>query len=525
MTRRRGGRFVRPLAVLGLVVAGSAVPAAPAAATGAVPARGPQPTMLAALNPVADAWVESLTPTVNHGESIYLKVDGLPLTVSYLRFEVRGADSPPTGLLRLHVETASSTGIEIHSVAGNAWDENTITYENAPPIGPAVGSSGPVAAGTWVSVDVSSAITGDGPLTLAVTTGNDTGVRITSREGIDQPELVVPAPPNPSPYLVTRVDATVYRAVSQVTGSSYQGTLKAVVESAATELDGRGGGTITFGSGTFNLGEEFFKLVQIRGVTFAGAGVGLTFLRNSSSVAADTEPFNTKGVERMTVRDLTVTAAGASRTTSDALDFDDGVDVLVERVRVNASRGRGIIFDGKNQDWSSNGNVVRDCVVTGTASHGIELLASSRNSITGCTIANVGGHGIQINRSSSSADQPNKPADRNVVTGNVINQAGMDGINLDGGTANQIMNNDITNSSDAISSRDGVRITTSTGVVCTDNIVAGNIATDTQAIKTQRYGLNISTSSCVATVVGPGNDFSGNRSGAVRDVGIGTVYQ
>ncbi|MEU4570701.1 right-handed parallel beta-helix repeat-containing protein [Micromonospora sp. NPDC023956] len=523
MMRTTHGRRVRPtVAVLGSVVVAAFGPVPPAAA--ATPHAPPPAATSTAVAPVADAWVDSMAPATNHGTGSYLKADGLPVAVVYLRFDVRGTDPEPSALLRFHVETASSTGVEVRAVGDEPWQETTLTYHDAPPVGAVVGSSGPVEAGTWVSVDVSALISGDGPVSFALTTDNDTGVRITSREGTAKPELLVPAPPHPSPYLVTRIGATTYRAVSQVTGYTYTGRLKAVVESAVTELDGRGGGTVQFDAGTFDLGTEFLKLVQVDNIVFAGAGMDLTLIRNYSSASADTEPFNTKGAVGMVVRDLSIAAGGPARSTSDALDFDDGVDVLVERVRVSAARGRGIVFDGKNQGWSSTGNIVRDCVVTGAASDGIELLAASRNTISGCQIHHVAGHGIQVNRSSSSADQPNKTADRNVLTGNVIDEAGLDGINIDGGEANQILNNRVTNSSAVTSGRDGIRITTPTEVACAENIVAGNVATDYQTRKTQRFGLHITTSHCRATAVGPGNDFTGNLSGGIRDLGTGTVY-
>lgn len=542
MTRTTRGRLlVRPVAVLGLVVVAYSGLTAPATA-GAAPSpavvgtalsppavaasstTSPPPGTQAALSPTADAWVDSVDPATNLGTGSYLKVDGLPVAVAYLRFTVEGAGAEPSGVLRFHVETGSSTGVEVRAVDADPWEETTLTYHNAPPVGAVVGSSGPVEAGTWVAVDVSALISGDGPVTFALTTSNDTAIRITSREGGRKPELLVPAPANPSPYLVTRIDTSTYQAVSQVTGNTYTGGLKEVVENAVTELDGRGGGTVQFDAGTFDLGTDYFKLVEIGNVAFVGAGMELTFIRNYSTADADTEPFNTKGAVGMVIRDLTVSAGGPARSTSDALDFDDGVDVLVERVGVSASRGRGIVFDGKNQGWSSTGNVVRDCVVTGTAGDGIELLAASRNTISGCQIHHVGGHGVQVNRSSSSADQPNKTSDRNVLTGNVIDEAGQDGVNVDGGEANQILNNRITNSSATTSNRDGIRITTPSGIPCLDNVVAGNVVTDTQVTRTQRYGLHIAVSGCRATVAGPGNDFTGNLAGAIRDRGSDTVY-
>jgi len=55
--------------------------------------------------------------------------------------------------------------------------------------------------------------------------------------------------------------------------------------------------------------------------------------------------------------------------------------------------------------------------------------------------------------------------------------------------------------------------------------VSNNTATDTQGTKTQKYGLNIASSLCNRTVVGPGNDFAGNLTAPIHDVGTGTIYQ
>ena len=64
-----------------------------------------------------------------------------------------------------------------------------------------------------------------------------------------------------------------------------------------------------------------------------------------------------------------------------------------------------------------------------------------------------------------------------------------------------------------------------TGLGCDDNTVSGTTATDNQATKTQTYGLNIASAACNRTVVGPGNHFEGNRVGAIRDLGTGTIYR
>lgn len=128
-------------------------------------------------------------------------------------------------------------------------------------------------------------------------------------------------------------------------------------------------------------------------------------------------------------------------------------------------------------------------------------------------------------KSSSVADQPNKESNDNLISSNVIDEAGQDGVNVGSSDRNQILGNTITNTADVIAGRDGIRISSADSVSCDDNVVAGNTATDTQATKTQRYGLNIASSLCHRTVVGPGNNFAGNLTGDIRDLGTGTIYQ
>jgi parallel beta-helix repeat protein len=477
-------------------------------------------------NPVADSYVDASAPGTNFGTALYVRADASPVRRAYLRFNVQGVGSSTSAVLRFFAESSSHGGLEAHSVSSTSWDETSINYNNAPAVGATLDTTGAFGAGSWVTVDVSSAVTGDGLVSFALTGVDDTAIKVTSREGGNKPQLIVPAPPSASPYLVSRSGNT-YRAESQTTGTTFSGSLKSVVENAVADLESSGGGVVRFTAGTFDFGTEFFKFFDLADIEFAGAGTDATIIQNFTSAAADTEPFNFTGADRVTVRDLTVSAGGAVRTTSDALDFDRGNDVLVERVKVTASRGRGIVFDGKNDSWTSLRNTVRDCVITGTLGDGIELLASSQNRIEGCTITNVGGHGIQLNKSSPTADQANKKSSDNLVTANVIDQAGQDGVNVNSGDRNQLTGNTITNSSDDTSGRDGIRIASTDSITCNDNVVSGNAANDNQTQKTQKYGLNIASSLCNRTVVGPGNNFTvpGNLTAPIHDLGTGTIYR
>ncbi|MFQ6171692.1 right-handed parallel beta-helix repeat-containing protein [Oryzobacter sp. R7] len=330
-----------------------------------------------------------------------------------------------------------------------------------------------------------------------------------------------------SPYTVARVGSTSTYTATPASGSVISGSLKTVVETAATRLTDGGGGTIRFGAGTFDLGGTWWEFYDLYGVTFEGAGMGSTLITNNASDATDTEPFDMSASDRITIRDLTVRAGGPLRSTSDAIDFDGGDFVVIERVEVSGSRARGIIFDGKGGGsiTHADDNVVRDCYVHDVPGDGIELLASSRNLVEGCRISNVGGYGVRIGKSSSQATQPNKPSDENTVRGNTIDQAGRDGIFVNSSNRNRITANRITNSSDDVTSRDGIRISSSDSRSCNGNVIRTNVATDTQATKTQAYGLNITSSLCVGTIVGGDNDFTGNKAGTVKNSGTGTVFE
>jgi parallel beta-helix repeat protein len=329
----------------------------------------------------------------------------------------------------------------------------------------------------------------------------------------------------PSHYVVSRSGNT-YQA--QSSARTFTGSLKSVVESAVADLNGQGGGLVEFTAGDFDLGSEWFRLVEISNITFAGQGIDVTTLHNYTTVAQDTEPFNFKGTYFVTIRDLTVAAGGTVRNTSDALDFDKGNNSTVLRVKVSTSRGKGIIFDGKNKDsngtnWTSQGNLVQDCIVQNTSGDGVQFLASTDNRIEGCFIHDTGKDGIRSTKSETNAPQPSKKSNGNVIIGNTVDNAGQNGIEVASSDGNRVTGNTVTNSSDDKTGMDGIRISSGDNVTCDDNQVDGNTATDNQATKTQVYGLNIASALCHRTVVGT-NNFAGNKTGTIHDKGTGTIF-
>ena len=144
--------------------------------------------------PAADAYVSEAHPNENYGTAQVLRADASPTVRSYLRFDVEGLTGAVTqATLRIYAESDSAGGYTVAAVAGSAWDERTITYENAPGLtAPGPESSGPFKANNWTTVDVTPLVKGNGPVSLAIVAASNTAIRLASREsGMAAPQLIV----------------------------------------------------------------------------------------------------------------------------------------------------------------------------------------------------------------------------------------------------------------------------------------------------------------------------------------------
>jgi hypothetical protein len=119
-------------------------------------------------------------------------VDGSPIVRTYIRFNLQGLSGTIRRVtLRVFANSSSSSGYSVGSVSNNTWTETTINYNNAPPVGGAVGSSNGFSGGVWTTVDITSLVTGNGTLNLALVTSSSTAISLASRESANVPELIV----------------------------------------------------------------------------------------------------------------------------------------------------------------------------------------------------------------------------------------------------------------------------------------------------------------------------------------------
>jgi hypothetical protein len=71
--------------------------------------------------------------------------------------------------LRLYAETGSRAGFAVHAVTTAGWSERAITYANAPTPGPVAAVSGPVAAESWASIELTNLARGASMVAVALT--------------------------------------------------------------------------------------------------------------------------------------------------------------------------------------------------------------------------------------------------------------------------------------------------------------------------------------------------------------------
>jgi RHS repeat-associated protein len=144
--------------------------------------------------PVEDAYVANNSPTANYGSATTLQVDNSPLKEFLIKFDVSGVGGQQVtnATLRLYNVNSSSTGGDFYEVLDNSWQEESITWSNAPLAETTLlASLGSVSPGNWYEVDLTSMITGDGSFSLRVSPASTDGADYSSKEGSNPPQLVI----------------------------------------------------------------------------------------------------------------------------------------------------------------------------------------------------------------------------------------------------------------------------------------------------------------------------------------------
>jgi len=132
----------------------------------------------------SDAYVSSVNTTSNYGRATTLRMDASPDVHSYLRFVVQGLAGNPIESARLQIfsNTTSSLGFNVKEVLDNSWSKYLMNYNNAPELGNLISSSGSITSGSWVELDVTSFVSGEGVFSFGLDTTSSSAMSVASRE-------------------------------------------------------------------------------------------------------------------------------------------------------------------------------------------------------------------------------------------------------------------------------------------------------------------------------------------------------
>lgn len=147
--------------------------------------------------PVRDARVVSTKPAANFGFATSLVADGSPTTRSFLAFDVQGlTGSVESAVLRVYVTNGTGNGPTVEAVT-SPWSEGGVTWAAQPSTSESVlADAGAVGVDTWLELDVTDAVSGEGLVDLALLPESSDGLFARSREAsVNPPELVVTTTP------------------------------------------------------------------------------------------------------------------------------------------------------------------------------------------------------------------------------------------------------------------------------------------------------------------------------------------
>lgn len=145
---------------------------------------------------VADSFVEQGKASENFGNWGSIRVDKSPKQNLLMKFSVNGTSGKviTSAKLRLYANNGSTrTGGSVYTLKTNSWEESKVTWNNAPGFNTdLIKKLGPVAKNSYVDIDLSSIVKGDGTYSLGFTSGSTDAAHYNSKEADSRkPELII----------------------------------------------------------------------------------------------------------------------------------------------------------------------------------------------------------------------------------------------------------------------------------------------------------------------------------------------
>ena len=150
-------------------------------------------------SPSDDTYADSRNPTLSQGIKTTLLVDGSPIYITYIKFDLSSLAGRAINSAKLRVKVAdkSNSTQVVKRVDDNSWSETTLTYSSRPALGVTVASlPGLKSVGSIIEIDITAEAAAKAGQIMSLgidSTGTD-GFDVYSKENATgKPELEVTA--------------------------------------------------------------------------------------------------------------------------------------------------------------------------------------------------------------------------------------------------------------------------------------------------------------------------------------------
>ena len=281
------------------------------------------------LDPTDDSFVLDNSTGTNKGSSALISIKNVTRKVGLVKFDLNSiTDEVVSATLVLTGANAASGGnLSVYSTS-DSWNEETVTYNNAPAQGNLLGATSLGAAGTTYSIDISSFViaqsNGDKVVSLWLNDNQSNGSRYDfhSKEAVSN-----------GPKLILEVE----------------GGTPPVFYNLTTNASG---GTVTPSSGSFEEGTQVsLTATPDGGYEFAGWSGDASGTANPITITMDSDKSVTASFTQLPLVDLTTDVVGNGTTDPFSRSYFEGVTATI-----TAIPDAGWTFAGWSGDASGTEN-------------------------------------------------------------------------------------------------------------------------------------------------------------------------
>ncbi|MFA7301165.1 MAG: DNRLRE domain-containing protein [Candidatus Shapirobacteria bacterium] len=146
------------------------------------------------LLPQADSYVSSNAPTTNFGSSKVLIVNGSPIKIIYLKYDLSNyvGKTIKSASLKFAISDNSQSTQNIKLVDDISWQESTINFNNKPSLGAIISTQSNI-KGSFATIDITNTVKSKlgNILSMGINSTGNSQFKISSREGYSAPTLIL----------------------------------------------------------------------------------------------------------------------------------------------------------------------------------------------------------------------------------------------------------------------------------------------------------------------------------------------